>query len=253
MKTQTISLHFRVEGKLVTNMARQLYFWEDEERGIEMLRTVSGLSLQKIKKIINGESQLVGTSVCGKLDCFQCKDESTPLNYIAEKDTEWLETIKADFGDKVKIVVPEILKKYRNGEIYKRQDKKIIWIRKNVLNNYVQTWNREENTIKNMNLQFEYGRISKKQMLDRIEKFDRDKGTAHEKLLRELGITRDEYDDFGWVSFISRYGRQYEEDGKLVNRLRGKTDRNDKSTSWRTSLRVYMSSSWLAGSKEFEW
>ena len=157
--SKTISLHFRTDGEGIMNMAKRIYFWEDEERAIHILRAFKDINIKQINKVINGQAKLLGTSICGKPDCDQCKDETSPLRYVEEKDQDWLNEIEEEFGDKIKLIVPQMA--YGSS----KQKKKIVWIRKNSLNNYVHTFTRAESTIKNMNLQYDYGRISKEQKL----------------------------------------------------------------------------------------
>lgn len=71
---KTESLHFLVEGKWLQDMARQGYWFEDNESyGIKLLKeSLVGITDEQVMAIINGDASLVGWSICDDKNCTQC-------------------------------------------------------------------------------------------------------------------------------------------------------------------------------------
>lgn len=80
--TETISLHFRVQGEFMTDLAIQSFWFEDsEKRGKKILDSFPLLTEKQKNKILWGYGRMAGMSICDNPECFQCKGETNPLHY----------------------------------------------------------------------------------------------------------------------------------------------------------------------------
>lgn len=95
IKGQVKSMHFIVEGKFIVNIARQKYWFEDDEdNAIKLLEDgFVGLTTEKIMRLISGDSIVDGYSICNDKKCEQCKGLSS-LCYKEIEDKEFKKEIQ---------------------------------------------------------------------------------------------------------------------------------------------------------------
>ncbi len=79
-------VHMIVDGKFLEQHSRQCYWFEDREKySMKLLKEgLVGITDDQVMKIIEGNAQLDGSSICDKKDCRQCKG----LKQISYTETE---------------------------------------------------------------------------------------------------------------------------------------------------------------------
>lgn len=128
------SLHFRVDGKFLSELAVRLFWFEDEEKkAMSILSSFNGITNEQRNKIIWGKATMEGMSICGKEDCEQCKDETNPLHYTEKVD----KSIQKEIGKRIQWLEKN---HFKMGEFH---------VRKEVVYNYLGELKLYENLVNN--------------------------------------------------------------------------------------------------------
>ena len=74
MSGKVMTLHMTMEGNFLQEMARQQYWFEDNEKNaLDILDSLVGITKQQKMDVINGDKDIVGRSICEDPECHQCK------------------------------------------------------------------------------------------------------------------------------------------------------------------------------------
>lgn len=81
------SMHFLVEGAFIQNLARKMFWFEDNEDGaIEMMGDFQGITEKEIMAVLHGDAEITGWGICDRKDCSQCKGlTAIKLDFIPNK------------------------------------------------------------------------------------------------------------------------------------------------------------------------
>lgn len=92
-----VSLHMIVGGEFIQNIARQRFWFEDAETAARNLLKYSldGITDEQVAKIINGDAQLTGNSICDDTNCEQCVNyrKDGPIKFIEKPDNKFKKEI----------------------------------------------------------------------------------------------------------------------------------------------------------------